>query len=173
MIQGFFQHAAQRKSVPTHLPASSLPGGGGHPLPPAVLQRMESVFGTGFSDAQCGFKAITREAARSLLPLVSDSAWFFDTELLVLAERSGLRIHEVPVDWVDDPDSRVDVLRTALADLHGIGRLASALVRGQVPLDDVTRALGRTSLRAASGATGAQVALFAVIGACSTAAYVA
>ncbi|MBL7625694.1 glycosyltransferase family 2 protein, partial [Frankia sp. CN6] len=52
-----------------------------------------------FSDAQCGFKAIRRDAARELLPLVADNGWFFDTELLVLAERSGLRIHEVPVDW--------------------------------------------------------------------------
>ncbi len=65
------------------------------------------------SDAQCGFKAIRADAARELLPLVSDDGWFFDSELLVLAERSGLRIHEVPVDWVDDPDSRVDVVATA------------------------------------------------------------
>ncbi|HEX7805789.1 MAG TPA: dolichyl-phosphate beta-glucosyltransferase, partial [Cellulomonas sp.] len=59
-----------------------------------------------FSDAQCGFKAIRSDAAHALLPLVADTGWFFDTELLVLAERAGLRIHEVPVDWVDDPDSR-------------------------------------------------------------------
>ena len=57
------------------------------------------------SDAQCGFKAISAEAARTLLPRVRDDAWFFDTELLVLAEAAGMRIHEVPVDWVDDPDS--------------------------------------------------------------------
>ena len=68
---------------------------------------------TRFSDAQCGFKAIRRDVARELLPLVEDDAWFFDTELLVLAERAGLRIHEVPVDWVDDPDSRVDIAATA------------------------------------------------------------
>src|SRR5439155_17803933 len=67
-----------------------------------------------FSDAQCGFKAIRRDAARRLLPSVIDDGWFFDTELLVLAQRAGLRIHEVPVDWVDDPDSRVDIVRTAL-----------------------------------------------------------
>lgn len=59
-----------------------------------------------FSDAQCGFKAVRAEVARALLPLVEDGGWFFDTELLVLAERAGMRIHEVPVDWVDDPDSR-------------------------------------------------------------------
>lgn len=87
----------------------------------------------GFSDAQCGFKAVRREAAEQLLPLVRDSAWFFDTELLVVAERAGLRIHEVPVDWVDDPDSRVALLSTALADLRGIARLGRELARGALP----------------------------------------
>jgi glycosyltransferase involved in cell wall biosynthesis len=76
-----------------------------------------------FSDAQCGFKAGRTAVVKALLPRVEDQAWFFDTELLVLAERSGLRIHEVPVDWVDDPDSRVDIVRTALDDLRGIARL--------------------------------------------------
>ena len=76
-----------------------------------------------FSDAQCGFKAMRTSAARRLLPAVRDEAWFFDTELLMLAQREGLRIHEVPVDWTDDPDSRVDIARTALADLRGIVRL--------------------------------------------------
>jgi len=76
-----------------------------------------------FSDAQCGFKAIRADAAHQLLPLVEDQEWFFDTELLVLAQREGLRIHEVPVDWVEDLDSRVDIVSTALADLRGVGRL--------------------------------------------------
>jgi len=79
--------------------------------------------GARFSDAQCGFKAMRASAARTLLPDVRDEAWFFDTELLMLAQREGLRIHEVPVDWVDDPDSRVDIVRTALDDLRGIARL--------------------------------------------------
>ncbi|WP_234539055.1 dolichyl-phosphate beta-glucosyltransferase [Streptomyces shenzhenensis] len=87
----------------------------------------------GFSDAQCGFKAVRRDAAARLLPLVRDSAWFFDTELLVIAERAGLRIHEVPVDWVDDQDSRVALMSTALADLRGIARLGVSLVRGTLP----------------------------------------
>ena len=82
--------------------------------------------GARFSDAQCGFKAMRASAARELLPGVRDEAWFFDTELLMLAQRSGLRIHEVPVDWVDDPDSRVDIVRTALEDLRGIARLLAA-----------------------------------------------
>jgi glycosyltransferase involved in cell wall biosynthesis len=76
-----------------------------------------------FSDAQCGFKAIRADAARELLPLVADEEWFFDTELLVLAQRRGLRIHEVPVDWLEDLDSRVDITQTALADLRGVARL--------------------------------------------------
>jgi glycosyltransferase involved in cell wall biosynthesis len=76
-----------------------------------------------FSDAQCGFKAIRADVARSLVPEVRDQEWFFDTELLVLAQRRGLRIHEVPVDWVEDPDSRVDIVRTAVADLRGVVRL--------------------------------------------------
>lgn len=88
-----------------------------------------------FSDAQCGFKAVRRDAAERLLPLVRDTGWFFDTELLVIAERSGLRIHEVPVDWVDDPDSRVALLSTALADLRGVARVGWALARGTLPTD--------------------------------------
>ena len=81
---------------------------------------LHGTLGARFSDAQCGFKAIRADRRAQLLPLVADSGWFFDTELLVLAERAGLRIHEVPVDWVDDPDSRVDIVATALADLRGI-----------------------------------------------------
>ena len=84
-----------------------------------------------FSDATCGFKAARREAAEMLLPLVSDEHWFFDTELLVLAERNGFRIHEVPVDWVDDADSRVKVRSVARGDLRGIARLMHHKAAGQ------------------------------------------
>jgi glycosyltransferase involved in cell wall biosynthesis len=82
-----------------------------------------------FTDAQCGFKAGRTEVVQALLPVVEDQAWFFDTELLLAAQRGGLRIHEVPVDWVEDTDSRVDVLRTALDDLRGMARVA----RRQLP----------------------------------------
>ncbi|MEU1587810.1 dolichyl-phosphate beta-glucosyltransferase [Micromonospora sp. NPDC005710] len=99
-----------------------------------------------FSDAQCGFKAIRADVAAELLPLVRDTGWFFDTELLVLAQRAGLRIHEVPVDWVDDPDSRVDIVATALADLRGVGRLGRALLTGTLPLADLRAQLGRAPL---------------------------
>ena len=76
-----------------------------------------------FSDAQCGFKALRMDVARRLVPLVEDRSWFFDTELLVLAERAGLRVHEVPVEWIDDFDSRVDIAATIVEDLRGVWRL--------------------------------------------------
>ena len=79
--------------------------------------------GAHFTDAQCGFKAVRTSVAKQLLPRVKDEAWFFDTELLILAQRAGLRVHEVPVDWTDDPDSRVAILRTAIEDLRGVVRL--------------------------------------------------
>jgi glycosyltransferase involved in cell wall biosynthesis len=75
------------------------------------------------SDAQCGFKALTRTAAQALAPAVQDDAWFFDTELLLLAEARGYRIHEVPVEWVEDLDSRVNLRQTVLEDLRGLWRL--------------------------------------------------
>ena len=86
--------------------------------------------GTGFSDAQCGFKAIRADKARVLLPLTADTGWFFDTELLVLAERAGLRIHEVPVDWIDDADSRVKVIPTAAANTF-VNRRVTFGIRGR------------------------------------------
>ncbi|HEX3004202.1 MAG TPA: bifunctional glycosyltransferase family 2/GtrA family protein [Angustibacter sp.] len=135
---------------------------------------LRGTLATGFSDAQCGFKAVRRDVARRLLPLVEDTSWFFDTELLVLAERSGLRIHEVPVDWVDDPDSRVDVVRTALEDLRGIARLGAALVRGRLPLAYVGAELGRAPRpTAAGGGLLAHALRFGVVGVVSTLAYAA
>ena len=92
----------------------------------AYNQILHALLRAKFSDAQCGFKAIRTEVARELVPEVRDNGWFFDTELLVLAERRGLRIHEVPVDWVEDPDSRVDIVQTALTDLRGVERLLLA-----------------------------------------------
>ncbi|MGH3687145.1 MAG: glycosyltransferase [Pseudonocardiaceae bacterium] len=130
---------------------------------------------TRFSDAQCGFKAIRREVAVQLLPLVEDNGWFFDTELLVLAERSGLRIHEVPVDWIDDPDSRVHIVSTAMADLRGIARLTRAFATGRLPVNDLRAQLGRAPLEPATlgvpaGLTG-QLVRFAAVGVLSTVAY--
>src|ERR1700749_417844 len=93
---------------------------------------LRTLMGARFSDAQCGFKAIRRDQARGLLPLTRDTCWFFDTELLVRAERAGLRIHEIPVDWIDDLDSRVDIVATALAGLRGMARLGAGLARGAI-----------------------------------------
>jgi putative flippase GtrA len=87
--------------------------------------------GARFSDAQCGFKAARSAALRPLLAKTGDDAWFFDTELLLLAEYNGLRIHEVPVDWVEDVDTRVDVMRTAADDLRGLWRLRRLKLAGQ------------------------------------------
>jgi glycosyltransferase involved in cell wall biosynthesis len=89
-----------------------------------------------FSDAQCGFKAVRTDVARALLPLVEDDGWFFDTELLALAEHNGLRIHEVPVDWVDDTDSRVDVASTAREDLRGVWRVLRRFAAGEGVVSD-------------------------------------
>ncbi|WP_334540636.1 MULTISPECIES: glycosyltransferase [unclassified Streptomyces] len=87
--------------------------------------------GARFSDAQCGFKAVRTDVFRALAPHIEDTARFFDTEVLVLAQRTGLRVHEVPVDRTDDPDSRVDIVRTALEDLKGIGRMLRCTLAGR------------------------------------------
>ncbi|HEY1828881.1 MAG TPA: dolichyl-phosphate beta-glucosyltransferase [Acidimicrobiales bacterium] len=93
---------------------------------------LRTVLHSRVSDAQCGFKALERETALELLPLVEDNDWFFDTELLVTAQRLGHRVWEVPVDWVDDTDSRVDILPTILEDLHGIVRLFGPRARARI-----------------------------------------
>ena len=129
---------------------------------------------TSLSDAQCGFKAIRADAAERLLPLVEDDGWFFDTELLWLAERAGLRIHEVPVDWVDDPDSRVDIVATARADLAGVIRLRRSQITGLLSLSELRDRIGRRPLSdpaAAPSSAWGQLVVFAGIGVLSTLAY--
>ena len=84
---------------------------------------IKAAFFTRFSDAQCGFKAISSRAAQALIPKVLDQGWFFDSELLILAEKGGYRIKDIPVRWVDDPDTRVRVVKTAVDDLKGLYRL--------------------------------------------------
>ncbi|MFC4053597.1 glycosyltransferase [Actinomadura syzygii] len=123
-----------------------------------------------FTDAQCGFKAARTEIVQALLPAVEDEEWFFDTELLLLAQRGGLRIHEVPVDWVDDPDSRVDVLRTARDDLLGMARVARRILTGAFRAP-VRRRPGPPAALPAGMAR--QLPAFAVIGAVSTLAQLA
>ncbi|MET7937003.1 bifunctional glycosyltransferase family 2/GtrA family protein [Streptomyces sp. NPDC005322] len=130
-----------------------------------------------FSDAQCGFKAIRKDVAERLLPLIEDAGWFFDTELLVLAERAGLRIHEVPVDWVDDPNSTVHIVRTATEDLKGVWRVGRALATGALPLDRVRRPFGDDprdrELSGVPGGLARQLVGFCVVGALSTLVYLA
>jgi len=128
---------------------------------------LRTLMGARFSDAQCGFKAIRRDQARALLPLTQDTGWFFDTELLVLAERAGLRIHEIPVDWVDDLDSRVDIIATALADLRGMARLGVGFARGSIQVPQL-----RGPVRTSGRDLPMQIARFTVIGVASTIAYV-
>ena len=91
---------------------------------------IKAMFRNSFSDAQCGFKAIKRSVAQEILPQVEDDEWFFDTELLLLAEKRGHRISEVPVDWIEDLDSRVDVTSTALKDVKGLMRVRAQRLRG-------------------------------------------
>ncbi|KAA1425290.1 glycosyltransferase [Mumia zhuanghuii] len=124
--------------------------------------------GARFSDAQCGFKAVRADVAQALLPYVEDTTWFFDTELLVLAERAGLRIAEVPVDWVDDPDSRVAIASTVRDDLRGVARMARGLTTGSLDLEPVRRAFGRSR---PVMPIGIRVVRFGLVGALSTIAY--
>ncbi|NIH86663.1 bifunctional glycosyltransferase family 2/GtrA family protein [Amycolatopsis granulosa] len=128
-----------------------------------------------FTDAQCGFKAVRADVARRLLPLVEDTGWFFDTELLVLAQRAGLRIHEVPVDWVDDPNSSVDIVATATADLKGVARMVRGCTRGTLPIGQIRAQLGRHPIAVTEPGVpptlARQLVRFAAIGVGSTLAY--
>jgi putative flippase GtrA len=127
-----------------------------------------------FSDAQCGFKAVRRDVLDDLLAAVRDESWFFDTELLVLAQRRGLRIHEVPVDWIDDPHSHVRIVRTAVEDLLGVARLmaASPVARfmGVGVVSTLAYALLFVLLRAVVGAGGANAIALALTAVGNTAA---
>jgi putative flippase GtrA len=127
---------------------------------------LHAVLRARFSDAQCGFKALRADTARDLLEEVRDEEWFFDTELLVRAQRRGLRIHEVPVDWVDDPDSRVDIVQTAKDDLRGVMRLWAsgpvARFMGIGVVSTLAYALLLVALRGPIGVTAANAASLAL-----------
>jgi hypothetical protein len=117
------------------------------------------------SDFQCGFKALRRERALELLPLVEDDSWFFDTELVVTAERLGLRVTEIPVEWVDDPDSRVRIVSTAAEDLKGVWRLSHGRSLREV------RRRRAPAPPPAQGATADQLLSFAGVGLLRTLSY--
>lgn len=121
------------------------------------------VLATRIRDAQCGFKALRAPIARRLLPAVQDEGWFFDTELLLLAERNGLRVHEVPVDWIDDPDSRVDLVGTAWTDLRGTWRMLCTFAGGRGRVD-----LGASARPPLADDFGRRTVSFALIGIVST-----
>jgi glycosyltransferase involved in cell wall biosynthesis len=97
---------------------------------------VKSVLWISFSDAQCGFKAVSREVVAEIVPDVKDESWFFDTELMVLAEKRGYRIKDIPVLWIEDDDSRVKILRTAWDDIKGVVRVRWTLWRGRTPASD-------------------------------------
>ncbi|HUI49044.1 MAG TPA: glycosyltransferase [Acidimicrobiia bacterium] len=125
---------------------------------------LRTLLATRVRDAQCGFKAVRTAVAWRLLPAVEDDGWFFDTELLLLAERNGLRICEVPVDWVDDSDSRVQVLPTAMGDLKGTARMVARFARGRGRVD-----LGPLARQPLADDFGRRFVSFSLIGVASTA----
>jgi hypothetical protein len=87
---------------------------------------------TSFSDAQCGFKAVSQRAVAELVPQIKDQSWFFDTELLVLAEKQGYPVKDIPVTWIEDDDSRVKIVKTAWEDIKGVLRLRWKLWRDMI-----------------------------------------
>jgi glycosyltransferase involved in cell wall biosynthesis len=101
---------------------------------------IRAILATRFSDAQCGFKALSREAVEALIPQVEDQSWFFDTELLVLAEKQGYRIKDIPVVWIEDDDTRVKILQTGWEDIKGVYRLRQQLWSGQLASTQVANA---------------------------------
>jgi glycosyltransferase involved in cell wall biosynthesis len=129
---------------------------------------LRTMLATKVHDVQCGFKAVRADVAATLIPAIEDDGWFFDTELLLLAEHNGLRILEVPVDWVDDTDSRVHIVRTALGDLAGTARMVRTFLAGKGHLD-----LGTTARPRIDDDFGRALVSFVAIGAASTAMSVA
>jgi putative flippase GtrA len=135
---------------------------------------LRTVLRARFSDAQCGFKAVRTDLLEDLLPEVRDDGWFFDTELLVVAQWRGLRIHEVPVDWIEDPDSRVQIVRTAVDDLRGVARLMASAPLARFAavgvVSTIAHALLFVALRGLLGPAGANALALALTAIGNTAA---
>jgi glycosyltransferase involved in cell wall biosynthesis len=112
------------------------------------------LFRTRFSDAQCGFKALRRETAQALLPHVVNNGWFFDAELLILAEKNGLRLFEAPVEWMEDLDSRVQLWSTAIEDIKGLVRMRTNRLKLDLPRREIAPSVSTTrgQARTAKGA---------------------
>ena len=115
---------------------------------------IKTYMGTKFSDAQCGFKAIRRDVARTLLPKVTDTKWFFDTELLIKAEKTGVKIHEQPVTWIEDTDSRVKIVKTVTEDLRGLARVKKELKDMNEDIDVMPRDLEKSETASKARQTG-------------------
>ncbi len=109
---------------------------------------IKAMFRTRFSDAQCGFKAVSRDAANVLVPAIVNNHWFFDTELLIVAEKRGFRVKDIPVVWLEDPDTRVKIAGTVLEDLRGLGRL----LVGGIPAVDPPHSSGNVRTDPIDGA---------------------
>ena len=114
------------------------------------------LFRTRFSDAQCGFKALRRDVAQALLPHVVNNGWFFDAEILILAEKNGFRLFEAPVEWMEDLDSRVNLWSTAIEDIKGLARMRTSRLKLGLPRLESTASISTTrgQARTAKGATG-------------------
>lgn len=98
---------------------------------------IRALFFTRVSDSQCGFKAVSREAAQQLVPLIENEEWFFDTELLLLAQKGGYRVKEIPVRWVEDPDTRVNIRKTVMEDLKGLARMRRKRIPKRPPPSNI------------------------------------
>ncbi|MFQ5640412.1 MAG: dolichyl-phosphate beta-glucosyltransferase [bacterium] len=94
------------------------------------IRLIKFFFHCSFTDSQCGFKAVSRQAVQTLVPLIENQGWFFDAELLLLADHHGFRVFEIPVKWIDDPDSRVKILQTVSEHFMGLLRMRLAFSTG-------------------------------------------
>jgi len=74
-------------------------------------------------DVQCGFKALTKNAADAIVPKIENQNWFFDTELLILAYRRRCKIKFIPVKWEERLNGKVKILDTVFEDIVGIVKL--------------------------------------------------
>ncbi len=93
---------------------------------------LKLLLGFPFTDAQCGFKAVSKKLVNDLFGMIEDDEWFFDTELLFLAHKNGYKVKELPVRWVEDTDSRVKITRTAWLDIKGVFRMRKYRRQGKI-----------------------------------------
>lgn len=74
------------------------------------------ILGTKISDSTCGFKAVSQKVVQAIMPLVKNQTWFFDSELVFLAEKKGFKIKEIPVNWAEpskENKSKVNVFKVS------------------------------------------------------------